>query len=509
MLPNFLDQVPQGMAVEVDVSVSTGPLYRLRRIAIEGEVPDAARSALGLSPGDPAIAANVQAARARILNVLQESGHALATVNEPIALADDQADAIDLTFRAQAGPRTEIGTITFEGLERVDEAFARDAFALRMGELYSPSRIEMARRELLETGVFSSVTVRIGERLSDDGRISIIVDAQERPLRAVALGASYSTDLGVNLSASWTHRNLFGGAEQITLSAAGTGLWGSATDDLGYEVSARFVKPRFMREDQALEVAVTAVKQDLIAYRQTAQTVGVFLRREFSSLWRGSIGLTLTYDAVAQKGISRIYQLLALPLTATYDTTGIINPLLDPTRGSRASFIVTPTQAFGAETLTFAILQVSGSTYFDLSGDGRSVLAMRGLVGAVIGASPFDLPPDQRLYAGGTATVRGFRFQSIGPLFPDGDPIGGNAVDAATLELRQRVFRNFGLAAFIDAGQASDEGVPFTGTLRFGAGVGVRYYTPIGAVRVDVAVPLNRAPQGDSFALYIGLGQAF
>jgi translocation and assembly module TamA len=212
---------------------------------------------------------------------------------------------------------------------------------------------------------------------------------------------------------------------------------------------------------------------------------------------------------VAQQDVSYIYQLIALPITAAYDSTGLTNPLLDPTRGVRASLIATPTQSFGAKSQTFAILQASAATYFDLSGNGRSVLALRGITGAILGASTFDLPPDQRLYAGGSGTVRGFRYQSIGPLFPNGDPIGGTAVDAATVEFRQRVGGNWGVVAFVDAGQASDEGVPFTGTLRVGAGTGVRYYTPVGVVRADFAVPLNRPPGGDSFGIYIGLGQAF
>src|SRR5262249_25239991 len=149
----------------------------------------------------------------------------------------------------------------------------------------------------------------------------------------------------------------------------------------------------------------------------------------------------------------------------TYDNTGITNPLMDPTRGMRASLVLTPTQAFGARSLTFGIWQASAAGYFDFSGSGRTVLALRGLMGSVVGpASTFDLPPDQRLYAGGSATVRGYRYQSVGPLFPNGDPIGGTAVDAASIELRQRLFGDFGAVAFVDAGQASDQGVPFTGT---------------------------------------------
>jgi translocation and assembly module TamA len=124
------------------------------------------------------------------------------------------------------------------------------------------------------------------------------------------------------------------------------------------------------------------------------------------------------------------------------------------------------------------------------------------------GASQFALPPDQRFYGGGSATVRGYRYQSIGPQFPDGQPIGGTSIDAATIEFRQRFPANLGGVAFVDAGQVGTS-APFQGTVHVGAGLGVRYYTAIGPIRLDVAVPLNKRPGNDAFELYIGLGQAF
>jgi len=175
----------------------------------------------------------------------------------------------------------------------------------------------------------------------------------------------------------------------------------------------------------------------------------------------------------------------------------------------RAVLQATPSFAFGSSVSSFFILQATGSTYFDLAGNGNTVLAVRAMIANVIGASNFDIPPDQRLYAGGSGTVRGYKYHTIGPLFPDGDPIGGTALDAASIELRHRLFGNWGAAAFVDAGQVSAEKVPFTGTLRTGVGAGVRYYSPIGVVRADFAMPLMRPPKGDAFEIYIGLGQAF
>src|SRR6185503_17034177 len=163
-LPPFLDQVPQGMPVNVQVAIEEGPLYRLRRVELEGMVPPMAAAALMLSPGEPAIAANVAAARERVQTALQEEGYPLAAVSEPIAFADDEAQAIDVQFQVQTGPQADIGTITVQGLDRVNEDFAREALPLREGERYSPGRIEMARRQLLEAGVFSTVTVRAADQ---------------------------------------------------------------------------------------------------------------------------------------------------------------------------------------------------------------------------------------------------------------------------------------------------------------------------------------------------------
>ena len=122
----------------------------------------------------------------------------------------------------------------------------------------------------------------------------------------------------------------------------------------------------------------------------------------------------------------------------------------------------------------------------------------------------FALPPDQRFYGGGSGTIRGFKYQSVGHrCFADGNPVGGAAIGTGTVESRQRLLGDFGAAVFTDGGQVSPDNLPFSGTVRIGAGVGLRYYTPIGPIRLDVALPLNRPPGGDKFEFYIGLGQSF
>jgi translocation and assembly module TamA len=507
-LPATLDAIPAGTAAVVTIAVAMGPLYHIGALRLTGTVPDSARAALALKSGDPAVAARVLEARSRMLGALQEDGYPLAVIEEPDANADDSTHTLDIGFNVQPGAQAPIGEISFKGLRDVNASFARRALIIHPGEPYRPSRIEQARQALAALGVFSGVSVRAADRLSADGRIPLTFDVEERLQHAVTISGTYSTDLGVNLATTWSHRNLFGNAEQLNLTAAGSGL-GNAAAGISYNLTAQYIQPLFLLPNQTLEFNISSVKQQLSAYDQTAQTIAGYLRRKFSRLWTGSIGLSLTHDDTQQEGISRLYQLVALPVTGTYDSTGIEGLLADPVTGLRASLAMTPTHAFGGNGVTFLVSQASASTYFDLAGDGRSVLALRALAGNIFGGSNLDVPPDQRLYAGGSATVRGYAYQSIGPQFADGRPVGAKSVDAATIEFRQRIGADWGAAAFVDAGQASANGAPFTGKLHVGAGLGARYYTPIGALRLDVGVPLTQVPRNDSFQIYIGLGQAF
>jgi translocation and assembly module TamA len=514
-LPDVLQSMPAGANATVAVKVTTGPLFHLGTVMLDGAVPAAAAEAVKLKSGDPAVASTVLAAGTSLLTALQEQGYALARESPPVAVLHPASNTLDVRFTVVTGPRVDIGSIRFTGLRRMHEGFLRRRLLLvHQGQLYQPSKIEAARQALASAGVFASVQVQAKPVLDAHGDIPLTFAMEERKLHAVSINAGYSTDLGASAGVTWSHRDLFGNAEQLNISGSLTGAGGTADQGIGYDAKIQFLKPDYYRRDQTLEMDVEGLKQNLISYDQTAVTAGPILSRTLSKDWSVSAGLKGTEEQIIQQGVTRDYTLLALPLTARYDGTGVANPLDDPTHGVRAAISAIPTESFASPGSTFVILQGSVSTYLDFSTlglgrPGRTVLAVRGLVGSAQGASEFALPPDQRFYAGGSATVRGYKYQSVGPQFADGNPVGGTAIDAATVELRQRVWGPVGAAVFADAAQVSTRSAPFGGRLEEGVGVGVRYYTPIGPVRVDVAVPVTRQPDGDSFELYLGLGQAF
>ena len=505
-LTDVLTQAPAGPPLPVDIAIDPGPAFTIGTVRLTGQVPPEIAARLTLVSGVPATAATVLAGRDQLLTMLRDAGHAVAAVELPPAELRPGDRMLDVTLIVTAGPVVHIGKLAFTGLGQVHEDFIRRHMHLQPGDRFSPIALETARSDLAGLGVFSSVRAEPADRLDAEGRLPITLHMTERARHAVSADLAYSTDLGVTVGGAWHHRNLLGNAEQLNVTGS-VQPGGNAVVKPGFSAGVEFVKPDFMVRDQTLTLGVAAVKRSLLTYDQRAVTERAILTRRLTPRWSIGLGLTGEQEQIAQEGVTRNYNLVGVPLQVKYDST---TDLLEPVSGIRAALLVTPTYALGNRTPLFVTAQLSASAYFDLAGNGRSVLAMRGLVGEIFGAaSAFGLPPDQRFYAGGSATVRGFRYQSIGPQFANGHPIGATAVAAGSVEFRQRIGDNFGAVGFVDVGQASARGAPFTSDWHAGAGVGLRYYTSIGPIRVDVAVPLNRVPHGDSFELYIGIGQAF
>jgi translocation and assembly module TamA len=531
-LGDALTALPSGSSAKVAVSFTLGTLYHLRRIEIEGEVPPPinARETLGLNTGQPAVASAVLAGGARLLSALQEQGYAFAQVDSPVAYEAADAPVLDLSFQVVAGHKVNIGDIHVEGLQRVHERLVRGRLLLHTGDLYKPSAIEAARRDLLGLNVFGQVSVQVGSKPDESGGVPITFKIRERLRHAISVSAAYSSDLGGSGGVTWTDRNVFGNAEQLSISAQIINLGGADTTGTGYDTSVKYLIPEFMHRDQSLQFAVSAIKQQLQAYDQTAKTASATLSRKLSSIWTVNAGVSTTDEQilqvinaspsasggfVADAPVKFNYTLIALPFSVVYDSTNLPTALEDPTHGFRGSFSLTPTLAIGHPNATFLISQLKVATYYDLHNlfpvePGRSVIAVRALVGLAQGAGEFSLPPDQRFYAGGTSTIRGYGYQLVGPTFPNTrNPTGGTAIAATGVEFRQRLYSNWGVVAFMDAGQVSASVKPLPDDTRFGTGAGMRYYTPIGPIRFDVAVPVGRRAGEDSFEVYIGLGQAF
>ena len=491
---------------EVVFQVEPGPRYTVESVDLQyegGASPfqapdpeDGDRSVL--EAGTPARAADIVKAGDRLLERLKNRGYPFAEADRPKAVVDHGRKTVRVELRLDPGPRARFGPVILSGLDRVEEPFVRAKLAWEKNALYDGSLLERTRERLIHTGLFSTVEVSPAESL-ENGRVPIRLKVQERKPRTVAVGLRYRTDEGPGVQGAWKHRNLLGRGERVSLDAT------VAADLLGVE--GAFRKPGFLRQDQTLLAEASAGLESPEAYTSRHLRTAVGLERTISEGLVAGGGIGFKVSRVEQRDEEEGYALVSLPLRLDWDRS---DDLLDPQRGWRLGLRLTPFTEVLEEDLTFARGYASLTHYLRLVKDPNLVLATRWAFGSIVGAERDEIPADERFYAGGGGSIRGLPYQSAGPLEGD-DPLGGRSLVEMSVELRMRLTESLGLVTFVDGGRAFEDTFPGSGgRMLWGAGVGVRYFTFLGPLRLDVAVPLDRRDGvDDAFQFYLSIGQAF
>ncbi|WP_137177864.1 autotransporter assembly complex family protein [Roseomonas sp. AR75] len=502
---------PEGVGVEV--RVIPGPRYTLRRIetraATQAEAPAVAAlgTPAGIAPGDPAAAGPVLDAETALIDGLRDLGHPLASVIDRAVTVDHEAQRMDVVWTLSPGPKADFATPAITGETQVNQALIRKVADRITGDPFSPARLERARRELLSLGAFDTVRARAGERLDAAGRLPVTFAVADRPRNAAGFSVAYETEFGLSGRVYYERRNLFGNAETLRLEAEVSRLSsGSITADTNYRASATFRRPGLFDGLTTLILEATALREQLNAYDRDAVIASALLERRFGERWllRGGPIFETGRIGPPESDDLEPYTLVGFVGAARYDAT---DSLLDPRRGWRLDIAATPYYDL-LEGGTFVRALGTARTYFDLRGDGGSVIALRGTAGSLLGDSA-AAPLDKRFYAGGGGSVRGYGFQSIGPRNAQGQLTGGASLAEVSVELRQRVSGPIGVVAFLDGGTASESDTPDFADMRYGVGLGLRYATAIGPLRVDVGFPLTKEPGDTGYGIYVGLGQAF
>ena len=497
----------------VTVTITQGPLYHVTSVNVLG--PDGQplsspqrEPKLPLKPGDPARTAPVVATETALLTALGESGHPFAKVENRRVEIDKSAQTMDVTYTLDPGPVEHFGPVTVEGLERLDPAYVEGRVPWQRGALYEAGKVEETRRALIETGLFSTVRITPTTDPDNPEDVRMTIDATERLHRTIGVGLAYNTSQGPAARVFWENRNLFGNAEYLRLAAEG-----------GQQVAgfrANFRKPDFLTIDQDLLATAEIVNDTPIAYHSRRGVVLVGLERRFGPDLTAGIGLQGTKaNVVPQANVNPMtaaaptqhYSLIAVPAYLKLDET---DNLLNPTRGYRAQFSVAPSHTLSGPNLTFVSNLVSGSTYWSVGPEQAAILAGKLALASLDGAPLFPLPADQRIYAGGGGSIRPYGYQLAGPLDIGNKPIGGRSSVVLNLEARVKITENIGIVPFVDAGSYYESPAPQLGrTLLYGVGLGLRYYTGFGPLRVDLATPLHKRTADSPIQIYISLGQAF
>lgn len=502
----------------VRVVVDKGEVYRIAHIRLRADPPaeqaavdSVAATPFGLAVGDPARAEPVLAAERTLLDRLLAAGHPLASMVRRETTVEHDRKAMDVAWTFAPGPVANFAAPEVDGMVQVDRTFLRAQAARLEGQRYSPEVLERERRALMGLGAFGSVRARAAERLDDAGRLPVTFTVAERARRAMGVNLAYETNYGPSIRVYWEHRNLFGRAERLRLEAeiARIGTNGGL-DQSTYRIGGTYRDPSVfglsIGPDWSFIGSLFGLRERLEAYDRDAITFSALMERRFSERLSANLGPVLDFGSIGPPGGTLTpYQILGFQFGGRYDGT---DSLLDPAKGYRVSGALTPSWSF-RDSAAFAPLRVTASTYWDVLGDRRSILAVRGTLGSLMGGDEANVPRHQRFYAGGGGSVRGYDYQSIGPRDQFNRPSGGGSLLEASLEWRQRVWGDIGAVAFVDAGSVGTGSAPDTANLRVGAGAGLRYYTPIGPVRVDVALPLIKQRDSSAFGLYVGIGQAF
>ncbi|MEJ2626072.1 MAG: BamA/TamA family outer membrane protein [Pseudolabrys sp.] len=517
--------------VPIQVAVKAGPLFRLRHVRITDArtgkpFPPSVLPprAIKLTAGDPARAADIRAGRAALVDWFRGNGHPLAkaTATKPIVFHDKQV--MDVAIAIDPGPRAAFGKVQITGQSQVDPRVVRSHVYIEPGMLYSPRKLAEARQSILGgLPAISSVRIREAKTLDANGRLPIDVDVTDRKRHVVGFGARYSTLDGPDVKAYWQDRNVFGGGESLrfegeaflpphTYSSFIDSLDSFGWSDLGGRFKASFVKPALAgtRNDLLLNALVEKNRTGGDRYGGYAvkrNLASAAIRHRFSDKSSVQIGLVGEKGETTDSLGTIDYRLIGVPASVTYDTT---DNRLNPTRGIRVTASVAAYPTFFGSSVGLVETNAQGSTYYAVDDDAKLVLAARATVGSVIGASLDAIPANHRFYAGGGGSVRGYRYRGLSPLDTSGQVIGGRSLFTASFEARWRVTDTIGLVPFLDMGQAFRAEYPdFSEPLRYAAGLGFRYYTAIGPIRVDVALPLNPRPGDAGYGIYFGIGQAF
>lgn len=491
----------------IRIDVDPGPPFRfgtarVAPLAAETELPAEFR------PGAPAESGAVASAVDVAITAWRDTGHAKAFVASEAVVADHAGRRLDADVRLDPGPRLRFGRLEITGEQRMREQRIRKIAGLPEGETFSETELRRAETRLRRTGIFSSVALSEDEAVTAPDLLGITATVVEQKPRRYSFGVEVASLDGVSLTASWIHRNLLGGGERLGLGAEVTNI-GSGESGIDYALDVTLDRPATLTPDTTAGLVLGFEHLDEIDYSLDSVSFGLQFSHIFSEELTGRVGLTYDYQDGSDPGGDFTFRNLSLPIGVTWDKRDNRN---DSTRGFYLDATAKPFLGFGT-TGSGLRTTVDGRVYRSLGEPGRFVIAARAQAGAVFGSDLLETPRDDLFFSGGGGTVRGQPYRSLGiPVLRGFGPefqIGGKYFLGASLELRAKVSDKIGVVGFVDWGSIGLDG--FTGGFsdsHAGAGLGLRYDTGLGPIRLDVAAPIS-GRTGDGVQIYVGLGQSF
>ncbi|MEX0310882.1 MAG: autotransporter assembly complex family protein [Tateyamaria sp.] len=487
---------------QVVVAVTPGNRFTFGSVTVTPTAQDTVPTP-EVATGAQASVSALRTATAAGIEGWRQQGHAKASVSDQRLVANHPDRQINADIRLDPGPRLRLGRLNLDGEGAVREKRIREIAGWPSGQVFDPDTLDKVRSRLRRTGTFASTSLTEAENPNPDGTLDVTATITDQLPRRYSFGAEYGTTDGFSLSALWLHRNIFGGAERLQIDGEIAGVGGD-TEGVDFRLGAQLSRPATWRTDlEAVLLAEIEQRDDPNLFARTA-------RLEFSTVYFASEDREYSYGIGLQSAETRDdlgereYTIVTFPISAKFDRR---DDPLNPTGGYYAEASVKPFINIDG-TSDGAVSSIDVRTYRQV-GD-RVTLAFRGLLGSVVGPSIETAPADFLFFSGGSGTVRGQDYQSLGVELSPGVTIGGRSFLGLSGEVRVKTGERLSVVGFYDAGYVGPESfVDGSGDWHTGAGAGVRYDTGIGPIRLDVALPLSGPGDSSGIELYIGIGQAF
>ncbi|MDZ4094115.1 MAG: autotransporter assembly complex family protein [Paracoccaceae bacterium] len=491
----------------IEVVVDPGPAFvfstaRVAPLAKGTVLPE------GFAPGKKAKSGLILESVGAGVDGWRAQGHAKAAPANQSITADHARQTLAADITLAAGPRLRFGPLSVTGQDRMRQGRIRKIAGLPEGEVFDPEALRRSAERLRRTGVFRSVTLTEADTISDPDLLGITAAVVEDKPRRYSLGAEIASFDGLELSGAWMHRNLFGGAERLTLGSAISNI-GAQASGVDYKLGVRLDRPATFSPDTTLGFKTDFEHLNEDDYNGDLLSVGVDVSHYFSEKLTVRAGVEFNASNVNDFGGQTRFRNLALPLGLTWDNRDV---KLDASKGFFLNAEAKPFLGFNT-TDSGARLTMDARAYKGFGADRPVVLAGRVQLGTVLGANLRNTPRDQLFYSGGAGTVRGQPYQSLGIsiLRAAGKQFqtGGLAFLAASGEVRAKVTDTIGIVGFVDVGHVGAlDFFDDLGGWHSGAGIGLRYDTGFGPIRLDVAAPTS-GNTGKGIQIYIGVGQSF
>jgi translocation and assembly module TamA len=497
------------------VYISTGPLYRIHSFVLNITSPEDLSSGLyeklelssiGIHLGEPAQSKTIINASNRVIAILSENGFPFAKITNREIIADGRSHQLDIELKINTGSIAFFGTTEITGASETDVDWIRRKFTWQEGDLYDSRKLQATQKNLIETGLFSSV-MAIPEGMPDDhGCLPMNMDLAETLHRSVSGGFSYQTKFGMGVTFGWEHRNAGGEGQIVSIQGDITKI--SHSGILSFRI------PDFKRAGQEFSMRLQALHEDIEhVYHEVAYSLTGRLERKIGRHLRFSIGgraeqMYVTHSL--QNGNSFLTQ---MPL---YVGWADVNNILNPTSGITVDYFMYPSLNFAKVGRFYIEQRLSQGCYLPVVKRKEILtLAQKITIATIYSNELDDIPIPERILGGTEEDLRGYGYLTVSPLrrTPEGKlkPIGGRSAIFYTFETRFRVNDSIGLVPFFDLGNVWLEILPtFKHKWLKSVGLGVRYFTFIGPLRFDIGFPLDRRKGLDSaWRVLVSIGQSF